>query len=100
MEEYLKINGDALQKKNESDEEDEDSNKNQNLLIYVLTYNIHGGMPTEDQIPLLFPRNGKLEKFDIFVINTQECLHSIGVSLFRKTVSYVIQFTRKESCSY
>jgi hypothetical protein len=55
-------------------------NQNEKLLVYVLTFNIQGGMPSEEEIPLLFPKKEKIEKFDIFVINTQECLRSIGAS--------------------
>jgi hypothetical protein len=51
-----------------------------NLLIYVLTYNMKGKSPTELDIPLLFPKD--LNKFDLYIISTQECLRSIGASIF------------------
>ena len=51
-----------------------------NLLIYVLTFNMKGKTPTESDIPLLFPKD--FNKFDLFIISTQECLRSIGVSMF------------------
>ena len=56
--------------------------KNENLLIYVLTFNIQGSMPTDEELPLLFPKTENFDKFDIFVINTQECLRSITASFF------------------
>jgi hypothetical protein len=43
-----------------------------NLLIYVLTFNMKGKTPTELDIPLLFPKD--FNKFDLFIISTQECL--------------------------
>jgi len=51
-----------------------------NLLIYVLTFNMKGKTPTEQDIPLLFPKD--FNKFDLFIISTQECLRSIGASMF------------------
>ena len=57
-------------------------NKEEKLLIYVLTFNMSGGMPSDEEMPLLFPTKEKFEKFDIFVINSQECIRSIGASLF------------------
>ena len=58
------------------------NNKEEKLLIYVLTFNMNGGIPSIEELPLLFPKKEKIEHFDIFVINSQECLRSIGVSLF------------------
>jgi len=57
-----------------------EQNKNK-LLVYVLTYNLHGLVPKDEEIGSLFPKEG-FNKFDIFVINTQECLRSIAASFF------------------
>ena len=78
LEDYINLHKNANNNNNIENIQD----KNEKLLIYVLTYNIHGGIPKEEQISLLFPNREELEKFDIFVINTQECLRSIGASLF------------------
>ena len=51
------------------------------LLVYVLTYNLHGLVPKDEEIGTLFPKEG-INRFDIFVINTQECLRSIAASFF------------------
>ena len=51
-----------------------------NLLVYVLTFNMKGKTPPELDIPLLFPKD--INKFDLYIINTQECLRSIGASIF------------------
>ena len=67
---------------NNSNTNNYQKDQNEKLLIYVLTYNIHGSIPTKDQIHLLFPSKEKFEKFDVFVINTQECLRSISASIF------------------
>lgn len=55
--------------------------KKHKLLVYVLTYNLHGLVPKDEEIGALFPKEG-INKFDIFVINTQECLRSIAASFF------------------
>ena len=60
-------------------------NTDEKLLIYVLTFNMNGLIPSKDELPLLFPKKEKFENFDIFVINTQECLRSIGASLFNNS---------------
>lgn len=60
----------------------ERKNKEEKLLIYVITFNMNGGMPSDKEIALLFPKKEKIEHFDIFVINSQECLRSIGASFF------------------
>ena len=49
------------------------------MLIYVLTFNMKGRTPSESDIPLLFPHD--INKFDLFVISTQECLRSILSSM-------------------
>jgi hypothetical protein len=49
------------------------------LLVY--TYNLHGLVPKDEEIGTLFPKEG-INRFDIFVINTQECLRSIPASFF------------------
>ena len=51
-----------------------------NLLLYVITYNMKGKTPSEEDIPSLFPKD--INKFDIYVISTQECLRSITASMF------------------
>ena len=82
LEQYIKtFSNIANQNKNINTNSEEEKQK-EKLLIYVLTYNINGKMPSENEIPLLFPKKEQIEKFDIFVINTQECLRSIKVSLF------------------
>ena len=60
----------------------EEEKPNEKLLIYTVTYNIHGNMPGNNEIQLLFPKRDNFDKFDIFVINTQECLRSITASYF------------------
>ena len=60
----------------------EKETSNEQLLIYTVTYNIHGNMPDDKEVSLLFPKKEELNKFDIFVINTQECLRSISASFF------------------
>ena len=60
-------------------EENSLNNNNDNLLIYVLTFNMKGRTPSESDIPLLFPHDKN--KFDLFVISTQECLRSILSSM-------------------
>ena len=47
------------------------NNKEEKLLIYVLTFNMNGGIPSIEELPLLFPKKEKIEHFDIFVINSQ-----------------------------
>ena len=49
-----------------------------NLLVFVLTYNMKGKTPSDDDIQLLFPQD--INKFDLYIISTQECLRSIGAS--------------------
>ena len=39
-----------------------------------------GKTPSELDIPLLFPKD--INKFDLYIISTQECLRSIGASIF------------------
>lgn len=73
LEEYYKS------KINNINEENSLNNNNDNLLIYVLTFNMKGRTPSESDIPLLFPHDKN--KFDLFVISTQECLRSILSSM-------------------
>lgn len=77
--EYFNIYSNTLNNKKNS------GSKNEKLLLYILTYNIHGTMPSEDEISLLFPPRDKLDKIDVFVINTQECLRSIAASFFNNS---------------
>ena len=51
-----------------------------NLLLYVITFNMKGKTPSEEDIHLLFPKD--INKFDLFIISTQECLRSITASMF------------------
>ena len=60
----------------------ETSNNSDNLLIYTLTFNMKGKIPSKEEITLLFPNINEIEKFDIYIINTQECLRSITASMF------------------
>ena len=73
LEEYYKIKFPNTKKYNKKE------NPN-NLLIYILTYNMKGKTPSELDIPLLFPKD--INKFDLYIISTQECLRSIGASIF------------------
>ena len=73
LEEYYKA------KINKTSEENSQNNNNDNLLIYVLTFNMKGRTPSESDIPLLFPHD--INKFDLFIISTQECLRSIAASM-------------------
>ena len=50
-----------------------------NLLIYVITFNMKGKTPTELDLTLLFPK--EINKFDLYIISTQECLRSISASM-------------------
>jgi len=52
-------------------------NKKNNLLIYVLTWNIHGKLPQESDLQIILPKD---KHYDIYIINTQECLRSISAS--------------------
>ena len=38
-----------------------------NLLIYILTYNIYGQIPSKEDITHLFPNLNELKKFDIYI---------------------------------
>ena len=60
----------------------ETSNNSDKLLIYTLTFNMKGKIPSKEEITLLFPNINEIEKFDIYIINTQECLRSITASMF------------------
>ena len=55
-----------------------------NLLIYTLTYNIYGQMPSKEDIPHLFPNLNELKKFDIYIISTQECLQTASIFTYSK----------------
>lgn len=68
---------------------------NESLLIYVLTWNLHGKIPELDELKKILSLTTKensiqnsyqkSRKFDLFVINTQECLRSIGASFFNSS---------------
>ena len=67
----------------------------ESLLIYVLTWNLHGKFPELDEFSKILPKKTKencaennyqkSRSFDLFVINTQECLRSIGASFFNSS---------------
>ena len=67
----------------------------ESLLIYVLTWNLHGKFPELDDLAKILPKKTKensaennyqkSRSFDLFVINTQECLRSIGASFFNSS---------------
>ena len=67
----------------------------ESLLIYVLTWNLHGKFPELDDFAKILPKKTKensaennyqkSRSFDLFVINTQECLRSIGASFFNSS---------------
>ena len=48
------------------------------LLTYVVTWNIHGAKPTNEEMNLILPKD---KKFALYVVNTQECLKGIGASI-------------------
>ena len=52
-------------------------NKKKNLLIYVLTWNIHGKLPEKSDLEVILPKD---KHYDIYIVNTQECLRSISAS--------------------
>lgn len=52
------------------------------LLMYVLTWNMHGKIPSLEEVEKVFPESSKIEDFDLFIINTQECEKSAGNSVF------------------
>ena len=72
-----------------------DEEISESLLIYVLTWNIHGKFPEGEEIQKILPKKTKENSpenyfqksryFDLFVINTQECLRSIGASFFNSS---------------
>ena len=67
----------------------------ESLLIYVITWNLHGKFPELNEISKILPKKTKenssennyqkSRSFDLFVINTQECLRSIGASFFNSS---------------
>ena len=83
LEEYYKS------KLNQSPKENTPNNNKDILLIYVLTFNMKGRTPTELDIPLLFPPD--INKFDLFIISTQECLRSIAASMIMSSKEEWIQ---------
>ncbi len=72
-----------------------DEEINESLLIYVLTWNLHGKLPEINEFRKVLPKRTKensaennyqkSRSFDLFVINTQECLRSIGASFFNSS---------------
>ena len=72
-----------------------DEEISESLLLYVLTWNIHGKFPEDEEIKKIIPKKTKENSpenfyqksryFDLFVINTQECLRSIGASFFNSS---------------
>ena len=72
-----------------------DEEINESLLIYVLTWNLHGKFPEINEFKKVLPKRTKensaennyqkSRSFDLFVINTQECLRSIGASFFNSS---------------
>ena len=72
-----------------------DEEINESLLIYVLTWNLHGKFPEINEFRKVLPKRTKensaennyqkSRSFDLFVINTQECLRSIGASFFNSS---------------
>ena len=72
-----------------------DEEINESLLIYVLTWNLHGKFPEINEFRKVLPKRTKensaennyqkSRSFDLFVINTQECLRSIGASFFKSS---------------
>ena len=72
-----------------------DEEINESLLIYVLTWNLHGKFPEINEFRKVLPKrtkensaennSQKSRSFDLFVINTQECLRSIGASFFHSS---------------
>jgi len=55
----------------------EDNSDNNSLLTYVLTWNLHGKLPDESELGIILPKD---KQYDIYIINTQECLRSISAS--------------------
>ena len=72
-----------------------DEEISESLLLYVLTWNIHGKFPEGEEIRKILPKKTKENScdnsyqksryFDLYVINTQECLRSIGASFFNSS---------------
>ena len=72
-----------------------DEEISESLLLYVLTWNIHGKFPEGEEIKKILPKKTKENScdnayqksryFDLYVINTQECLRSIGASFFNSS---------------
>ena len=72
-----------------------DEEISESLLLYVLTWNIHGKFPEGEEIKKIIPKKTKenssencyqkSRSFDLYVINTQECLRSIGASFFNSS---------------
>ena len=57
-----------------------DSNWKSDLLVHVSTWNIHGKLPTTENLEELLGRESS--KYDIIAIGTQECQKSIPISVF------------------
>ena len=72
-----------------------DEEISESLLIYVVTWNLHGKFPELNEFSKVLPKKTKensaennyqkSRSFDLFVINTQECLRSIGASFFNSS---------------
>ena len=55
-------------------------NLNKSLLIYSVTWNLHGKIPSNEELKSIIPLN---KKYDIIIISTQECLRSIAASFLK-----------------
>ncbi len=64
------------EKENEQILENE-NNENNDLKIYVLTWNIHGRTPKKEHLKIILPKD---KNYNMFIINTQECMKTIGAS--------------------
>ena len=62
------------------------------LLTYVLTWNIHGKTPNSSEMELIIPTN---KQFQLYIINTQECLRSIGASFVNSTKDKWVEILKK-----
>ncbi len=54
--------------------------KNEELLIYSVTWNMHGAQPSKEEVDNLL--GDRTKPYHIYAIGTQECMRSILASFF------------------
>ena len=66
--------------------------ENEILLTYVLTWNILGKSPTKEEMDKILPKD---KKYDLYIVNTQECLKSIGASFIGSAKDKWVEMLKK-----